>query len=51
MLSSPAIIRSKVDLPQPEGHQDDELAIGDLDIDAMNHIVRAERLLDAAYRH
>jgi hypothetical protein len=31
--------------------QHHELAVGDLDIDAVNHMVRAERLLDAAYRY
>ena len=44
--SSPAIIRSSVDLPQPDGpDQHAELAVGDRDVDAADHVRRAEVLL------
>ena len=43
--SSPAIMRSSVDLPQPEGPtNDDELAIGDVEVDALDDLHGAETL-------
>ena len=39
MLSSPAVIRSKVDLPHPEGPDEhDKLAIRNIDIDAVKDL-------------
>ena len=47
--SSPAIIRSRVDLPQPDGPDEhDELAVGDVDVDAVDDLGAAEPLLHAA---
>ena len=44
--SSPAIIRSSVDLPQPDGpDQHAELAVGDLDVDAADHVRGTEVLV------
>ena len=44
-------MRSSVDLPQPDGpDQDDELAVADVDVDAVNHLDRAEGLADLADR-
>ena len=38
-VSRPAIMRSSVDLPQPEGPtQHDELAVGDVEVDALEHV-------------
>ena len=37
MSSSPAIIRSAVDLPQPDGpDEDQELAVGDLEVELLD---------------
>ena len=47
MLSSPAIMRSSVDLPQPEGPtQDDEVAVGDVERHAVDHLMRAVGFAD-----
>jgi hypothetical protein len=49
MLSSPAIMRSRVDLPHPEGtDQHDEFAVADADVHAVDHLRGTERFLDVA---
>ena len=49
MSSSPASMRSSVDLPQPDGpDQHHELAVGDVEADAVDDLGRAEGLLDVA---
>ena len=49
MFSSPAIMRSSVDLPQPEGPTSiDELAVRDVDRHPVQHLRGAERLADVA---
>ena len=45
--SRPAIMRSVVDLPQPDGpDQHDELVIGDLQVDALHRLHAAVVVLD-----
>ncbi len=46
-VSSPAMMRRSVDLPQPEApEQHDELAVGDVEVDALEHVGLAEGLAD-----
>ena len=43
------MLRSTVDLPEPDGPEDDDvLALLDVEVDVEQHLVRAERLVDAA---
>ena len=50
--SSRLIVRSSVDLPEPDGPEDDDvLARVHGQVDAVQHLVRAERLLDAFEPH
>jgi hypothetical protein len=42
--SKPAIIRSVVVLPQPDGPRAEELAVGDVDGDVLDGVVSAEAL-------
>jgi hypothetical protein len=48
MFSRPAIIRSKVDLPQPYGPTRTTNAVADADVDAVKHLNRAKRLAHAS---
>jgi len=44
--SSPAIMRNSVDLPQPDGPtKNDELAVADVDVDAVDDLHGAEEFL------
>ena len=52
ICSSPAIIRSSVDFPQPDGpDENDELAVGDVDIHPVDDLHRAEGFADVAKCH
>ena len=43
------MMRSSVDLPQPDGPtKHDELAVVDLQVDVVDHLHRAEALVDVA---
>ena len=47
MVSSPATMRSRVDLPQPRGaDDDDQLAVGDLRVDPVDDLGRSVGLAD-----
>ena len=47
--SRPAIIRSRVDLPQPEGPTKTTNSLRlDVEVDALDHLERAERFSDTA---
>ena len=49
ICSSPAIMRSSVDFPQPDGPDEDhELAVADVDVDAVDDLDRTEGLADLA---
>ena len=51
-VSSPAIRRSTVDLPQPDGpEQDEELLVLDLEADVAHRLNVAENLRDVPQRH